>query len=113
MDPQQRLVMEACAELASACPFTQATAVAVGIGAVDYLDLTARQPLSLYFATGGATSVAAGRYAAWEGRGEDCCALGKLRCSFPGQGRRRRAVAALASRHFWYKCTGTHSTRIT
>lgn len=61
MDPQQRLLLEGTAELALQVPLSSQASIAVGIGAVDYLDLTSRQDLTLYFATGGAASVAAGR----------------------------------------------------
>ena len=61
MDPQQRLLLEGARVLAADAPLALTTATAVGIGAVDYVDLTSRQELSLYFATGGAASVAAGR----------------------------------------------------
>ncbi|KFM27282.1 Phthiocerol synthesis polyketide synthase type I PpsC [Auxenochlorella protothecoides] len=61
MDPQQRLLLDCAAELSACRALLPSTAIAVGIGAVDYLDLTARQALTLYFASGGASSVAAGR----------------------------------------------------
>ena len=60
MDPQQRLLLERSAEV-QAGNTTERTAVFVGIATVDYVGMTTQLPLGLYFATGGANSVAAGR----------------------------------------------------
>lgn len=63
MDPQQRLLLEHTMEVTRSAgkPFTAQTSVMVGIGTVDYVGLSGLLPLSMYFATGGANSVAAGR----------------------------------------------------
>jgi 3-oxoacyl-(acyl-carrier-protein) synthase/NAD(P)-dependent dehydrogenase (short-subunit alcohol dehydrogenase family)/acyl carrier protein len=64
MDPQQRLLLEHAGEVLArhGAPGAAArTAVMVGIGTVDYVGMSSQLPLGLYFATGGANSVAAGR----------------------------------------------------
>jgi len=61
MDPQQRLLMQHCGEVIARHEVPQRTAVMVGIGTVDYVAFSGMLPLGMYFATGGANSVAAGR----------------------------------------------------
>ena len=68
MDPQQRLLLEHVGEALAqgrgpgASPaLPERTAVMVGIGTVDYVGMTSLLPMGMYFATGGANSVAAGR----------------------------------------------------
>ena len=69
MDPQQRLLMERAGELITYAnsenrgmeALPTKTAVMVGIGTVDYVGMSSTLPLGMYFATGGANSVAAGR----------------------------------------------------
>jgi len=66
MDPQQRILMERTGEvimhaslITSSLP--SRTSIMVGIGTVDYVGMSSTLPLGMYFATGGANSVAAGR----------------------------------------------------
>lgn len=65
MDPQQRLLMERSGELIAGSSTLHAAshrcAIMVGIGTVDYVGMTGLLPLGIYYATGGANSVAAGR----------------------------------------------------
>lgn len=68
MDPQQRLLLERAGELiaqgntkVNGSSLPARTAVMVGIGTVDYVGMSSTLPLGMYFATGGANSVAAGR----------------------------------------------------
>lgn len=62
MDPQQRILMERTGEvIMHASSYPSRTSVMVGIGTVDYVGMSSTLPLGMYFATGGANSVAAGR----------------------------------------------------
>jgi acyl transferase domain-containing protein/NADPH:quinone reductase-like Zn-dependent oxidoreductase/acyl carrier protein/NAD(P)-dependent dehydrogenase (short-subunit alcohol dehydrogenase family) len=66
MDPQQRILMERTGEVVmqgnvSSSSLPSRTSVMIGIGTVDYVGMSSTLPLGMYFATGGANSVAAGR----------------------------------------------------
>jgi 3-oxoacyl-(acyl-carrier-protein) synthase/NAD(P)-dependent dehydrogenase (short-subunit alcohol dehydrogenase family)/acyl carrier protein len=67
MDPQQRILMERTGEVIMHSSSTTSsslpshTSIMVGIGTVDYVGMSSTLPLGMYFATGGANSVAAGR----------------------------------------------------
>jgi len=64
MDPQQRLLLHHAAEVLDGlnAPAIERAGVMVGIGPSEYVDQTSSLlPMGMYFATGGAVSVAAGR----------------------------------------------------
>lgn len=62
LDPQQRLLLECVLDVRSISgPTSIDTSVHVGVGAIDYLELTRLTPVNSYLASGSANSVVPGR----------------------------------------------------
>lgn len=62
LDPQQRLLLECVLEVCSISDHDSInTSVNVGVGAIDYLELTRFSPVNSYLASGSANSVVPGR----------------------------------------------------